>query len=262
MGPSPLHPLAFDYTMIQVTLHTVHLVFALARKNQVERPRAGDSFPTSLVLARQRKNQGTALPEAPKRQHAEFNVGFILAALTPASLAGFRIGAILWAITAGLFLRAFGQPTLAYLAEGPALVTLRWLVAGSGGLEGAGVLLYVVLLVRTLRGTGDIHTQPAFGAVRPYFAMMVAGWLLYAGINLVLLFGMALRGSLVVNQAWNEFAIQGFIELTLLPVAMAHSVRIFPKFLALSAPFWPVRGTAYVYLLGVSLHLTSTALSL
>ncbi|HSB70961.1 MAG TPA: hypothetical protein VLT62_16665, partial [Candidatus Methylomirabilis sp.] len=35
----------------------------------------------------------------------------------------------------------------------------------------------------------------------------------------------------------------------------------FPMVLALSAPFWPVRGTAYAYLLGVSLQLAPAALS-
>lgn len=257
-----------------------------------------------------------------QRQHAEFHLGFIWAALVTAILAGFSIGAhlasvigfgfplresfpalvqahghaqllgwaglfvmgtslhfiprlasvplgrsrwmgaILWTIAAGLLLRVIGQSALAYLGEGSALVALRWLVAGSGVLEAAGVLLYVLLLSRTLRGTGEIITQPAFGAVRPYFGMMVAGWLLYTGLNLLLLIDIPLRGSLVVNRAWNEFAIQLFIELVLLPVAMAHSVRLFPMVLALSAAFWPVRGTAYAYLLGVSLQLVPTALSL
>ncbi|HYL81374.1 MAG TPA: hypothetical protein VEU07_11210, partial [Candidatus Acidoferrum sp.] len=148
-------------------------------------------------------------------------------------------GVILWTMTAGLLLRVVGQPALAYLGGGSARVSLSWVVVGSGCLEGAGVLLYVSLLIRTLRGSGDIATQPAFGAVRPFFGMMVAGWLLYANLNLLLLIDMALRGSLLVNQAWNEFAIQLFVGLTLLPVAMAHSVRLFPMVLALSAPFWP-----------------------
>jgi hypothetical protein len=68
---------------------------------------------------------------------------------------------------------------------------------------------------------------------------------------------MARNEYAVVDHAWNEFAIRSFIGLALLPVAMAHSVRLFPMFLALSAPFWPVRGTAYAYLLGVGLELAA-----
>lgn len=171
-------------------------------------------------------------------------------------------GVILWTMTAGLLLRVLGQPALAYLGGGPARVALSWVVVGSGCLEETGVFLYVSLLIRTLRGSGDIGTQPAFGAVRPFFGMMVAGWLLYASLNLLLLVDMALRGSMLVNQAWNEIAIQLFVGLTLLPVAMAHSVRLLPMVLALSAPFWPVRGTAYTYLLGVILQLVPAALSM
>lgn len=98
--------------------------------------------------------------------------------------------------------------------------------------------------------------------MRPYFGMMVAGWLLYAGASFLLLLDMAHRGRVVVNQAWDEVAIQGFIDLALLPVAMAHSVRLFPMFLALSAAFWPVRATAYAYLAGVGLRLLPAVLSL
>jgi hypothetical protein len=66
----------------------------------------------------------------------------------------------------------------------------------------------------------------------------------------------------VVDPVWNDLAIRSFIGLALLPVAMAHSVRLFPTVLALSAPFWPVRGTAYAYLLGAGVELACTALSL
>jgi uncharacterized protein involved in response to NO len=172
------------------------------------------------------------------------------------------IGAILWLMGVGLFLRVFGQPALPYLGRNAAFTSLAWIVAGSGVLEGAGILLYLFLLLRTLRGTGDISTQPAFGAVRPYFGMMAAGWLLYACANCLLLLDMAHRGQAVVNLAWEEIAIQSFIDLTLLPVAMAHSVRLFPMFLALSAAFWPVRATAYAYLTGVGLQLIPGVLSL
>jgi uncharacterized protein involved in response to NO len=167
------------------------------------------------------------------------------------------IGAILWLVGTGVLLRVFGQPALPYLHAGLGLGFLRWLVAGSGGLEGTGIVLYLCLMVKILRGTGDVSTQPAFGAVRPYFGMTAVGWLVYAFINFLLVLEMARNEYAVVDHAWNEFAIRSFIGLALLPVAMAHSVRLFPMFLALSAPFWPVRGTAYAYLLGVGLELAA-----
>ncbi len=172
------------------------------------------------------------------------------------------ISAVLWLIGTGVLLRVLGQPALPYLGGARVPDLLRWLVAGSGALEVAGILLYLFLLIKTLRGTGDISTQPAFGAVRPYFAMMLAGWLVYACVNFFLVVAMARSGHSVVDPAWNDLAIRSFIGLALLPVAMAHSVRLFPMVLALSAPFWPVRGTAYAYLVGVGLELGCAALSL
>ncbi|HWT80557.1 MAG TPA: hypothetical protein VN648_17370, partial [Candidatus Methylomirabilis sp.] len=169
---------------------------------------------------------------------------------------------MLWLVGTGLLLRVIGQSVLPYLGGGIIPDLLRWLVTASGALEAAGMFLYLFLLIKTLRGTGDISTQPAFGAVRPYFGMMAAGWFVYACINFLLVVAMAWNGHAVLNPAWNEFAIRSFVGLALLPVAMAHSVRLFPMVLALSAAFWPVRGTAYAYLLGVGVELTCTALSL
>ena len=92
--------------------------------------------------------------------------------------------------------------------------------------------------------------------------MMVAGRLIYACVNFLLVVAMAWNGQALLDAAWDDFAIRSFIGLALLPVAMAHSVRLFPMVLALSAAFWPVRGTAYAYLVGVGLELGCAALSL
>ncbi|MFN3477086.1 MAG: hypothetical protein ACK4Z6_05975, partial [Candidatus Methylomirabilales bacterium] len=165
-----------------------------------------------------------------------------------------RIDRVLWLMATGLFLRALGQTMLPSLLGSPLFVPLRWLVVLSGVLEGWGILLYLSLLMGTLRGSGEVSLQPAFRSVRPYFGMMVAGWILYAGLNILLLLSMALQSRIVVDPAWNEWALQIFIHLVLLPMAFAHSVRLFPLFLALAAPDWPVRGTAYAYLLSVGLQ--------
>jgi uncharacterized protein involved in response to NO len=160
---------------------------------------------------------------------------------------------ILWLMAAGLLLRTIGHMVLPYLAGGGFFIPVNWLVAGSGLLEWCGIVMYVSLLLRTLGGIGDIRMQPALLSVRPYFGMMVTGWLLYATLNLILLVEMAVRKGIVVDQGWNEFALQVFIGLVLLPVAFAFSVRMLPLYLTLRAPDWPVRGTAYVYLISFCL---------
>jgi uncharacterized protein involved in response to NO len=160
---------------------------------------------------------------------------------------------VLWLMASGLLLRTIGHTVLPYLAGSFFFVPVNWLVAGSGLLEWFGILAYVALLVRTLRGVGG-GGQPALHVVRPFFAMMLSGWIIYASLNLILLVQMAMAQEVVVNRAWNEFAIQVFVGLVLLPVAFGFSVRMFPLFLTLRAPDWPVRGIAYAYLLSLSLQ--------
>ena len=161
---------------------------------------------------------------------------------------------ILWLMAAGLLLRTAGQTVLPYLEGSYLFAPWSGLAAGSGLLEFIGIVLYVSLLIRTFRGIGNIRLQPALLSVRPYFGMMATGWLLYALLNLVLLADMAVRQDVVVNQGWNEVAIQVFLDLALLPVAFAFSVRMLPLYLTLRAADWPVRGTAYVYLVFVGLQ--------
>lgn len=171
------------------------------------------------------------------------------------------VAPILWLMGTGLLLRTVGQPALAHMGARAGGVGVRWALLASGLLEGAGIALYLLLLVRSLRGTGDLRTQPAFAAVRPFFGAMIAGWLILGVVNVISLTDMALRGRAVADSIWDLLAIQSFLDLVLLPVAMAFSVRLLPMFLALSAAFWPVRETAYAYLAVACLALVPPALA-
>ena len=162
-------------------------------------------------------------------------------------------------MAAGLVLRSVSHAVLPYLTATSALLPVAWLAAVSGGLEWLGILLYVGLLLSTLRGAGDLRQRSALRAVRPYFGMMVSGWLLYACINLGLLIHMALAQAMVVHQAWQHFAVESFLGLVLLPVAFASSVRMLPLYLRLPVADWPVRGTAYAYLVAILLHVVPGA---
>jgi hypothetical protein len=157
------------------------------------------------------------------------------------------IGRILWFLASGLILRSLGQSVMPYVANGALFVPAAWLVAVSGALEWLGILTYSALLFATFRRVNDLGTRPGLLQVAPFFLMMLAGWNLYTGVNLALVIQMAVNQSLVVVQAWNEFAIQTFTGLVLVPVAFAFSVRVFPLYLRLPAPDWPVRGLAYAY---------------
>ena len=163
---------------------------------------------------------------------------------------------ILGLMATGLCLRCLGQIALLVLRT-PWLGL--WLLSSSGLLEWCGILLYVCLLLGTMRSREGGRGRPALLAVRPYFGMMVGGWSVYACLNLLLLLHMTLRRSVVVHQGWNTFAVQVVLGLVLLPVALAFSVRTFPLYLRLAVPDWPVRGTAYAYLCAWCLHALPTA---
>src|SRR5574337_215870 len=141
-----------------------------------------------------------------------------------------RMNQILWLMVPGLLLRAVGGTVLASLEGGPIFGPLSWLIVASGVLEGGAIVLYVSLLLETMRGSDKTRRLPALGAGKPYFGMMAVGWVLYAGLNLFLMLHMALNGTMTVDTAWNEFAITSFMSLVLLPVAFALSVRLFPLY--------------------------------
>ncbi|MCG8607003.1 hypothetical protein MJD09_18725, partial [bacterium] len=118
----------------------------------------------------------------------------------------------------------------------------------SGLLELAGILVYIHLCVQTVRRVDHSKPRPGLTQVVPLFFMVLGGFLTYICVNLALLLRMFFTESVVLNQAWNEFAIQIFIGLVILPVAMAFSVRLFPLYLRLPAVEWSVRGFAVLYL--------------
>jgi uncharacterized protein involved in response to NO len=162
---------------------------------------------------------------------------------------------ILWCVVLGLGLRSIGQAVLPYLIEDAAYPLVAVPVVLSGVLEWFGILGYVGLLLGTLQGVSRGTQRPALLTVRPYFGMMVAGWMLYSGLNLVLLIYMARYRQAVVQPAWDRFGLESFIGLVLLPVALAFSVRMLPLYLRLRPADWPVRGTAYAYLLALAVRL-------
>lgn len=170
-----------------------------------------------------------------------------------------RMRWVLRLMVPGLLLRAVGGALLPSIEGSPIFAPLRWLVVISGILEGGAIALYVSLLIETMRGSDQARRLPALSAVKPYFGMMAVGWVLYAGLNLFLVLRMALSSTSAVDTAWNEFAITTFMGLVLLPVAFALSVRLFPLYLALPAPDWPVFRIGCAYLLAVCLQVLPTA---
>ena len=163
---------------------------------------------------------------------------------------------LLWIVGIGLLLRFISHSIFPYLDHGFLFRLLSWITAASGLLEWYGILTYLALLVSTIFNISKTDRKPPLMAVRPYFGMMMMGFLLYATIHAVLLVQMAWSGNIVVGQTWNEVSIHIFIGLVLLPAAFAFSIRMLPLYLRLPVPDWPIRRAAYVYLIGFVCQIT------
>lgn len=164
---------------------------------------------------------------------------------------------IVWLIGSGLVLRSVGSSVLPYVIQTRMGGLLSWSLVVSGLLVLAGILDYTLIVMRLVCQMRQT-TRRAFASVRPFLALTVAGWLLYGALNLALLLHLAIGKFVVVNPAWNQFGIQCFVNLVLLPVAFAFSIRTFPLYLRLPVPGEWVKSIAYVYLTTVLMQLLPT----
>jgi len=162
---------------------------------------------------------------------------------------------VLWLMTAGLIVRSIGQSATPYIIESKFFVSLNWLVAASGLLEFLGIIFYLILILGLYRESKEKGKKQTLKSIAPFMGMILIGWFLYGGLNLILLIDNALNGSVVLDDAWNEFAVKSFIGLVLLPVSFAFSIRTFPLYLRLNAPKWNVSGVAFAYLFSLSLEM-------
>jgi len=164
---------------------------------------------------------------------------------------------ILRLMVSGLLLRYASHAVLPYVPEGIGY----WMVAGAlpvaAVLVLTGVLRYLNTVRRCLPRSPSAKQRAAFLTVRPFFLMMLSGWLIYAAMNLGLTIHMLFEREIVLHQASNQLAVQIFITLVFLPVIFAFSIRLFPLYLRLPVIDWPVNQLAIVYLAAVTCYLQS-----
>lgn len=168
-----------------------------------------------------------------------------------------NVRSVLALLVLGILLRGLSQGLMPFITSaGPGFNILKAGMAVSGILEFLGVAGYVVILARTVRSFQRSATDPTpLETVKPFFLMMLSGWILYALLNLFLVIGVSGSSHFLLHQGWNELGIRIFLLLILLPVAFAFSIRTFPIFLGTPAPDWPVRPLALIYFISVLLQL-------
>jgi hypothetical protein len=155
---------------------------------------------------------------------------------------------ILACLASGVILRTVNHSILPYVSGSAFFAIFNWLGVISGVLEWMGIYIYLMLILRTILLASTQNTEN-FHAIRPFFAMQLAGWAISAIINLGLLVRMAITNNVILDPAWNQFKVDIFVGLVLLPVAFAFSVKTLPLYLRLRATDWPVRSVAIIYFL-------------
>ncbi len=166
-----------------------------------------------------------------------------------------RSHAILRLIYLGLALRFFAHSALPYLDGVWAFRPVSILVSLAATMVAAGCLLYVLTVVQTIFKIDNPGQRLPLQSIRPFFLLMLTGWVVYPILVLALTVAMTTSGGVLLAPNWNELAVQTFINLVLLPVAFAFSIRLFPLFLRLPAVDWAVPKIAWLYALAVLLQL-------
>jgi hypothetical protein len=147
----------------------------------------------------------------------------------------------------GLIAQTIGRLLYGCAGEGLARGCLRAAVAMGGVTEWLGLMAYIAVLAPVaLRRPQGKNT--GLDKLRPYFAMMAAGWVLYATLWVWFAAQMAGTGDMVAPRDWNQWAVEVELALVLFPVAYAFSVRNLPYFLYVPPVTAPVGRWGYAYL--------------
>jgi len=153
-------------------------------------------------------------------------------------LVGWAVGLLFWGVVA----RVIAQPILVALPSSPIILAFPF----SAVMEATGIGLYLYLILSSiLRAPKD---RKALTAVRPFLVISLVGWAGFAALNVDLSIGAWRAHSSVFDIRWSRLAIDLYVGATLVPVALAFSVRTFPLYLRLPAPNWAVQrlGIGYV----------------
>ena len=107
--------------------------------------------------------------------------------------------------------------------------------------EFAGILFYLILVLSLISDVPDFKRK-GMSLVRPFFVSMLNGWLVYAFVQVSIVFvGEDLWKSL------NQWGIDVFMRLVLFPVAFAFSILTFPLYIHLPPVKSGVKFVGYIY---------------
>jgi len=158
---------------------------------------------------------------------------------------------IFFLMVTGLFFRLLAQCTLPYLTGPLFIKTAQLGLVSSGGIEFLAILLYIFLLSKTVMRVSKESISNQLLVAKPFFGIMLVGWLAYGSINFAVVLDMAKKGTFVASQELNLLAVRLFVNGTILPIAFAFCFLTFPLFLRLPIPRIRVRLLAGLFATGM-----------
>lgn len=163
---------------------------------------------------------------------------------------GWRIPWMLWLVVSGLVLQALARLSFGYVESAALGAIFRAATFAGAILEWLGIVAYVATVAETVcRSPNKI--SPSVRQVSPYFVMAFAGWLVFATLHAVLLGAAGRAGSVTVDRAWDQWSVEWFVNLVLLPLTLAFSIRNLPHFLYRAPVYAPVHRWGWAYLASV-----------
>ncbi|MCB0323259.1 MAG: hypothetical protein KDD69_06775 [Bdellovibrionales bacterium] len=151
---------------------------------------------------------------------------------------------LLGSLLGGILFRVNGQLWISGSSE---LVALRFLVSLGCLLEGIGILLFLAIVLRRIIRYRPQPAAIAAAALKPFLLLSILGWLLYAGVTIVLGIRFLQGHGVMVDLFWNDLGTRIYIHLVLLPTCFAFSLATFPIFLRLAPPIWRIPRLVIVY---------------
>ena len=108
--------------------------------------------------------------------------------------------------------------------------------------EFAGIILYVMLLIKTFLKAPDFKRK-GFEIVKPFFMLFILGWIVYSIVQV---------SSIFLNRyewlVWNKWSINIFMNFVLFPISFALSILNFPLYIHLKPPTKSIKYIGYFYL--------------
>ncbi len=162
---------------------------------------------------------------------------------------------ILTFISTGLIIRYVAHNIVFYLNGDDAIHSTIWLIFIGTSLVLLGVIYYSILLGQSVGKTRASSALDKIKPIKGFLFLTLLGWVIYNTVQVVLTWEMVEEGSLFMNQLHNNWSIKVFINLVILPICFAVSVRTFPLYLRLPAIKWHVENLVAWYAAGAGLEL-------